>query len=82
MSDADARWMLRAWDELSTSELYALMVLRQRVFVVEQRCPYLDADGYDPKAWHLYRWRSDGSIDAAARLFLAKSCGAGHSLAP
>lgn len=29
------------------------MAARQSVFVVEQDCPYLDADGLDPKCWHL-----------------------------
>jgi ElaA protein len=29
------------------------MALRQRVFVLEQACPYVDADGLDPIAWHL-----------------------------
>ncbi len=44
----------RTWEALSRDELYAVMALRQEVFVVEQRCPYLDADGYDPKASHLW----------------------------
>jgi ElaA protein len=30
------------------------MALRQRVFVVEQSCPYLDADGWDDRAEHLW----------------------------
>ena len=29
------------------------MVLRQEVFVVEQDCPYVDADGKDQQAFHL-----------------------------
>lgn len=28
------------------------MQLRENVFVVEQQCPYLDADGKDPKSYH------------------------------
>lgn len=44
----------RAWAELTRDELYAVMVLRQEVFVVEQRCAYLDADGADPRAEHLW----------------------------
>src|SRR5258708_4661413 len=44
----------RAWEELTRDELYALMALRQEVFVVEQHCPYLDADGDDPQAAHLW----------------------------
>lgn len=44
----------KAWGELTRDELYALMILRQEVFVVEQRCAYLDADGHDPEASHLW----------------------------
>ena len=40
-------WSWKAFDELELRELYALMALRQEVFVVEQDCAYLDADGLD-----------------------------------
>lgn len=33
------------------------------VFVVEQTCPYLDADGFDQGAWHLRGWTSEGNGD-------------------
>ena len=39
--------------ELTVYELYDIMALRQEVFVIEQNCPYLDADGKDLKGWHL-----------------------------
>lgn len=48
-------WIYKPYAELELDELYAIMVLRQRVFVVEQTCAYLDADGYDARAWHLFR---------------------------
>jgi ElaA protein len=52
---ADERsWRYSAWAELTTDELYRILALRQRVFVVEQNCPYLDADGWDAKATHLW----------------------------
>ena len=38
---------LHTFAELSGEELYELLSLRQRVFIVEQRCAYLDADGLD-----------------------------------
>ena len=41
------------FDELSLIELYQIMNLRQEVFIVEQDCPYLDADNKDQKAYHL-----------------------------
>jgi ElaA protein len=48
------RWHERAFDELGVAELYAILSLRERVFVVEQRCAYLDADGADPGSRHLW----------------------------
>lgn len=46
-------WQWQTFDQLSACELYHLLQLRQQVFVVEQRCPYLDADGLDEEAHHL-----------------------------
>ncbi len=54
------RWNVRAFSELSAIELYAITALRERVFVVEQRCAYLDADGIDPFARHL--WADDAGV--------------------
>ena len=47
------RWQWAELGELTAEELYAALALRQRIFVVEQECAYLDADGLDPGAWHL-----------------------------
>jgi ElaA protein len=41
------------FSELTVYELYSIMALRQEVFVVEQNCPYLDADGKDLSGFHL-----------------------------
>ena len=43
------------------------MALRQEVFVVEQDCPYLDADGKDQNAWHLLGY-DEGQLLAYARI--------------
>lgn len=51
-------WHIRPFGALTVRELYAITTLRERVFVVEQRCAYLDADGLDPKSRHL--WLGDG----------------------
>jgi ElaA protein len=56
------------FEELSTTELYEIMALRQLVFVVEQNCPYLDADGKDLSAWHLLCRNSKGTLIAYTRL--------------
>lgn len=52
------RWVCRPFPGLGVDALYALMRLRQQVFVIEQNCAYLDADGLDPQSWHLLAWTS------------------------
>lgn len=66
-------WYNKRFDELSTVELYEILQLRQAVFVVEQTCPYLDADGADVHAFHLFARDNNGAIVAYARLFLPSS---------
>lgn len=52
----------KAFKELSTIELYDIMNLRQEVFVVEQECAYLDADGKDQVSYHLTMKDGDNLI--------------------
>lgn len=56
-------WSHRSFADLTVDELYRILALRQRVFVVEQRCAYLDADGWDRRADHL--WLDDGDVAVA-----------------
>ncbi|MCH9675879.1 MAG: GNAT family N-acetyltransferase [Gammaproteobacteria bacterium] len=49
----DISWRWRHFDDLTRESLYAILQLRQEVFVVEQDCVYLDADGLDSAAYHL-----------------------------
>jgi ElaA protein len=56
------------FDQLSLDQLYAIMALRQEVFVVEQNCPYLDADGKDMDAHHLMGIDEKGQLLAYTRL--------------
>ena len=44
------------------------MVIRQKVFVVEQDCPYLDADGHDRGAIHVFSTNDQGEIVCYARI--------------
>ena len=46
-------WQWLRFEQLSLDDLYDALALRSRIFVVEQRCPYQDADGLDRDAWHL-----------------------------
>lgn len=64
---AEVKWIWKQFSELSTNELYEFMVVRQRVFVVEQSCHYLDADGKDSSAFHLMGYL-DGNLVAYARI--------------
>lgn len=45
-----------------------MLSLRQNVFVVEQKCTYLDADELDKQSWHLWGRGDDGQLVAYARL--------------
>lgn len=68
----DIAWQCTPFSDLSPADLYAGMALRQRVFVVEQNCAYLDADGSDQKAEHLLGWQGDKErprLIAYARIF-------------
>ncbi|MGI8619121.1 MAG: GNAT family N-acetyltransferase [Gemmatimonadaceae bacterium] len=61
-------WVWRSFPELTADELYDIFVLRQTVFVVEQNCAYLDADGVDRHSRHLYRRNDAGLMIAYLRL--------------
>lgn len=54
--------------QLSLNQLYEIMVLRQMVFVVEQHCPYLDADGKDQGAYHQLAYNDREELVAYTRL--------------
>ncbi|WP_435355535.1 GNAT family N-acetyltransferase [Emticicia sp. SJ17W-69] len=55
--------------ELNLDELYAIMVLRQEIFIVEQNCPFVDADGKDQLAYHLMILDENSKLVAYTRLF-------------
>lgn len=53
------QWRSKTFDELTNQELFSLMELRQRIFVVEQECAYPDIDNTDKLASHLMAWDDD-----------------------
>ena len=57
--DSNIQFKWKKYSELSTDDLYAILNLRQQVFVVEQDCPYLDADYSDQDAFHLLGFEND-----------------------
>lgn len=46
--------VIKKFEELTNYEVYNILKLRSSVFVVEQDCVYLDADGVDLKSYHVY----------------------------
>jgi ElaA protein len=68
----DVEWQWSQFSGLSVDDLYAVVRLREAVFIIEQNCPYPDADGRDPNAWHLLGWKEyEGTrkLAAYARVF-------------
>ena len=59
-------WQCSPFDELSTKEIYAILKARQLVFVVEQNCPFLDADDVDQQCLHLVGWQVRDSVNTLA----------------
>lgn len=50
---------VKAFQELSLNELYALLKLRAEVFAVEQNCVYQDLDGKDQASYHVMFYLND-----------------------
>lgn len=68
MNEPKIIWTCKKFNELSSAELYNILKLRSEVFVVEQNCVYLDADGKDASAYHLCGWLNNDLLVAYARL--------------
>ncbi len=62
------QWHCASFSELSPKVLYDILKARAEVFVVEQRCAYLDLDGIDEHAHHLVLQSENGDLLAYARL--------------
>lgn len=61
-------WLWSPFLDLKPVEQYQMHQLRQKVFVIEQNCVYLDADGLDLDAWHLLGWKKDHELIAYLRV--------------
>lgn len=64
-------WQDLHHSQLSVSSLYAVLALRNAVFIVEQNCPYQDIDGDDlvGENRHILGWKGDRLV-AYARILL------------
>ena len=63
-------WQLKKWEELSVEDLYRCLQLRIAVFIVEQNCPYHEADDKDRKSLHLFTTNQQNEVIAYLRLLL------------
>ncbi|MGB3767713.1 MAG: GNAT family N-acetyltransferase [Phormidesmis sp.] len=61
-------WYWREFGALSNEQVYDILAVRQQVFVLEQKCLYLDVDGRDSAALHLFGCNNSDEIMAYARL--------------
>jgi ElaA protein len=52
-------WQTTDFEHLGVDGLYAVLHLRQAVFVVEQACLYQDLDGLDRPATHMLCWEGN-----------------------
>lgn len=72
---APPSWRYQTWSELTRDEVYAILSLRQRVFVVEHARVCLDADGDDQRASHL-SCLGPVAVRITAQSYLARFYGA------
>ncbi len=63
-------WICLKFKDLTLEQLYAILRLRIEVFIVEQHCPFQDADNKDDKSYHLTGWK-DNMLAAYSRLLPA-----------
>ena len=63
-------WIFEPFDKLTNLQVYSMLQLRSRVFVVEQACVFLDMDGLDEACHHLLGYK-DGILSACARILPA-----------
>ncbi|MHB0755663.1 GNAT family N-acetyltransferase [Polaribacter sp. M15] len=64
-------FIIKSFQELTTTELYQILQIRSEVFVVEQDCVYQDIDFKDQKAIHVFGYKND-KIIAYTRIFKPK----------
>jgi ElaA protein len=62
------KWDITRFEDLTPEVLYRIMQLRAEVFIVEQNCPYLDADGKDQKSFHVMGYNEKKQMIAYCRI--------------
>ncbi|MBX2860758.1 MAG: GNAT family N-acetyltransferase [Vampirovibrio sp.] len=60
-------WHIKPFDDLTPLEVQRIHILRNEVFIVEQKCVYQDADKHDETSAHIMAWQ-ESELVATARL--------------
>lgn len=60
-------WNIKKFNQLKVEELYKILALRNKVFIVEQECAYLDCDDKDFNSYHLF-CEENGEVVAYVRI--------------
>jgi ElaA protein len=61
-------WQVKKFEDVTPHELYAIMQLRNEVFVLEQNCLYQDADNKDQPSFHVMGWNNNQMLMAYCRI--------------
>lgn len=61
------QWLLKKFEALTPYQVYAILQLRNEVFVVEQACVFQDADDKDQHCYHLMGF-NDNKLVAYTRI--------------
>lgn len=60
-------WHVKTFNDLTINELYAILKLRQDVFIIEQNCIYPDIDNIDEDSIHIFA-STENNIIAYCRI--------------
>lgn len=60
---------IQHYQQISKDDLFDVLALRTKVFVVEQNCPYQELDANDKNAYHVF-YKNNGIVVAVLRLYL------------
>ena len=63
-------WKIKHFNSLSTKELLFFVNLRVKVFVIEQNCPYPEADGLDYSSFHVICKNNSNQLIETAGIIL------------
>ena len=60
---------IQHYQQISKDDLFDVLALRTKVFVVEQNCPYQELDIHDKNAYHVF-YKNKGIVVAVLRLYM------------